>query len=198
MNKGISNCKFCNKLFEYRIRKNRGIYCSRHCQNTANARRAAQIAEAKKKISICKKCNKEFRYKPCDQPGIYCSIICKRKGSKLTDVTKKERMKMYYERDVIRQNNCWDWNGMIYNTGYASIPQGRNKTILAHRASWLIHFGDIPQNMFVLHKCDNPPCTNPKHLFLGTAKDNSIDMIKKGRASGQFQKGLIPWNKKNL
>ena len=51
----------------------------------------------------------------------------------------------------------------------------------ASRVSWIIHFGDIPRGMHVCHKCDNPECTNPEHLFLGTAKDNALDKESKMR-----------------
>ena len=50
-----------------------------------------------------------------------------------------------------------------------------------HRYSWIIHFGNVPDGLQVCHTCDNPPCVNPSHLFLGTAKDNAIDREKKGR-----------------
>ncbi len=59
----------------------------------------------------------------------------------------------------------------------------RKKAIAAHRAAWMMWKGDIPEGICVLHKCDNPKCINPEHLFLGTRIDNNIDKFKKGRQS---------------
>ena len=75
---------------------------------------------------------------------------------------------------------CWIWLGTYSSNGYSSVTvNGRGTT--AYRLSWLIHSGEIPDNLFVLHKCDNPKCVNPTHLFLGTHGDNMRDMFAKGR-----------------
>lgn len=78
---------------------------------------------------------------------------------------------------------CWRWLGNK-NHGYGRFWVD-NGTVFAHRYSYLIHYGDIPLSTFVLHKCDNPECTNPEHLFLGTALDNVLDKVAKGRLHNQ-------------
>ncbi len=83
-----------------------------------------------------------------------------------------------------RTSGCWNWTGATINTGYGSICHD-GKHCLAHRASWQIHKGEIPGKLLVLHRCDNRLCVNPAHLFLGTKKDNAIDMVKKGRNSNE-------------
>lgn len=78
-------------------------------------------------------------------------------------------------------DECWEWLGsLLYKWQYGVFCVGGGST-LAHRYSWKLHFGEIPPGMLVCHKCDNPPCVNPKHLFLGTGTDNMIDMVNKGR-----------------
>lgn len=79
---------------------------------------------------------------------------------------------------------CWRWTASTTSFGYGQLNPGwRNAApVRAHRVSWEIHNGPIPAGLDVLHRCDNPPCSNPDHLFLGTALDNMRDMIAKGRA----------------
>lgn len=86
--------------------------------------------------------------------------------------------------NVNKTGTCWLWTASFSGGGgdYGAIkPCGSRKPKRAHRISWELHFGPIPKGMYVLHHCDNPPCVNPSHLFLGTLKDNSQDMIQKGR-----------------
>jgi hypothetical protein len=88
----------------------------------------------------------------------------------------------------IDKNGCWAWKGSKFRFGYGKMNH-KNKAIAAHRVSWLIHNGGIPDNLCVLHSCDNPPCTNPKHLFLGSHADNAADRNKKGRQARGDRQG---------
>jgi hypothetical protein len=87
-------------------------------------------------------------------------------------------------RDVARvddASSCWLWMGWRNKNGYGQVKGGlyRNKT--AHRVVWTHVNGPIPDGLWVLHRCDNPPCVRPDHLFLGTPSDNAADMVAKGR-----------------
>jgi hypothetical protein len=85
-------------------------------------------------------------------------------------------------RKIIRTFNspCWEWTGTIGASGYGRIMYSR-KVIQAHRLSWIVHNGKIPKGLWVLHKCNNRCCCNPNHLYVGTPKDNYLDMIVAGR-----------------
>jgi len=140
-------------------------------------------------IINCRQCGKDFKATPA---RYFCSRKCyykSRKGVespvlfwiKATEKQKLARLKINFNKHVIqKEDGCWDWKNCIMNNGYTTIYFGE-KLLLGHRASWMLHHGKIPDGLFVLHKCDNRKCTNPEHLFLGTAKDNVHDMIKKGR-----------------
>lgn len=80
--------------------------------------------------------------------------------------------------------DCWEWQGNrnVGRGGYGQLSVWPN-TYLAHRIAYALTKGPIPAGLFVLHRCDNPPCVNPAHLWLGTARDNSADMVAKGRAA---------------
>lgn len=91
--------------------------------------------------------------------------------------------------NVKKGSDCWQWQGAMMGRGwrerksYGIIAEGApsEKNIPAHRLSWILHYGPIPHGMMILHKCDNRSCVRPDHLFVGTAKDNTQDMLRKGR-----------------
>ena len=113
----------------------------------------------------------------------------------------------FFSRFVVdKDTGCWNWSGAPTTYGYGVIagpingkryaPKGQQ--LLAHRASWIIHNGDIPSGegshgYVVMHKCDNRLCVNPEHLVLGTQADNVKDMIEKGRKVSGTPSGVKHW-----
>jgi HNH endonuclease len=82
---------------------------------------------------------------------------------------------------VKKTATCWLWTGYIDNKGYGKMWRRPQKAAIASRVSWELHNGPIPEGMNVLHRCDNPACVRPEHLFLGTIMDNNRDRYAKGR-----------------
>jgi hypothetical protein len=81
---------------------------------------------------------------------------------------------------VTKSDGCWEWSKCRGVSGYGRI-QINQKSVEAHRFSYEMHYGPIPEGMCVCHHCDNPACVRPDHLFLGTHGDNANDKINKGR-----------------
>jgi len=81
------------------------------------------------------------------------------------------------------RSECWPWTGNNDSRGYGLVRVQR-RLWRAHRVSWILHHGPIPEGLFVLHACDNPTCVNPSHLMLGTARANAMDAARKGRMKG--------------
>jgi HNH endonuclease len=110
----------------------------------------------------CRSCGAKFE---ANSGGKYCNQICQ-----------------FNYLIIKRPNGCWDARCKSTSHGYIRFRGRRNaKSILAHRLSFEMYRGPVPKDVFVLHTCDNPRCTNPEHLFLGSKKDNAQDCIAKGR-----------------
>lgn len=83
---------------------------------------------------------------------------------------------------VSKTDGCWEWTGAKDGRGYGGLKVNK-KMVKAHRLSWTIHNGDISDDLFCCHHCDNPACVRPEHLFVGTHSDNMRDMSVKGRTT---------------
>ena len=101
---------------------------------------------------------------------------------------------------VQKSRGCWEWIGSRTKKNYGQfrkqkVPGRKKKNVQAHRWAYANTIGPIPKGLFVCHHCDNPPCVNPKHLFLGTHRDNMLDMRKKGRGNKFFGGGGFRFSK---
>lgn len=111
------------------------------------------------------------------------------KGWGCRSQTKEERERVFWSRIEIHPSGCWLWTRYRNKQGYGYGFSLDGRQQLSHRVAWQFTFGSIPEGLDVLHRCDNPQCCNPAHLWLGTDKDNVHDSVRKGRFHNGGAKG---------
>lgn len=134
-------------------------------------------------LRICLFCKSEFtatNHQVKNGFGIFCSKKCTINSGMKSKRPIEER---FWEKvDKKSNESCWNFIG-ANNQGYGQLYVSKGKKIRANRLSYEIHFGKISDNLVVCHRCDNPSCVNPKHLFAGSQKDNITDMHSKNRGN---------------
>jgi hypothetical protein len=118
----------------------------------------------------------------------FCSDACKATAIRpptRTGTGKPIAVRFWEKVEKHASTACWLWTGMRNKDGYGILSGGAERAdvnfLRAHRISWELHYGPIHSEQHVLHKCDNPPCVNPRHLFLGDQVANNADRDSKGR-----------------
>lgn len=155
--------------------------CSAKCRGVSQRGMIRQPVERTCEICSIVFAVPSYRVKPGE--ARFCGKACKGEATRrrrTVDLTTR------FWRHVDKSGACWVWTGAHNKQGYGAIALYHTRPTFraapAHRVSWELHFGPISDGLWVLHRCDNPPCVRPDHLFLGTPQDNIDDMRAKGRA----------------
>jgi hypothetical protein len=167
-----TTCEACGlPFFARRDLRERGEakFCSRACYRSTTSL----------DFRPCPQCQTPFRptrFELAKGEGKYCGRICAVIGRRESPVDR-------FWRQVQKGAGCWLWLGLCDTNGYGRLfigPEAGNE-MKAHRFSWELHCGPIPEDQMALHQCDTPPCVNYAHLYLGTNTDNMRDRARRGR-----------------
>jgi hypothetical protein len=166
------SCLKCGQsffVFPHRLRDGRGVYCSKACLYGDRARRLALPPNC-----VCIVCGTAFQRKP-SRIRKYCSKACARAPEPL--------YQRFWRQVEYGGPGCWPWIGARTRRGYGIITLGTRADHWCARATrvmWRLVHGEDP--VFACHRCDNPPCCRPSHIYNGTPRENAQDMWQRGRA----------------
>jgi len=141
---------------------------------------------------LCETCGRTFQRKPKSSDAewadkSFCSLACSNDAKK----DKPLHLRFWEYAGVSDGNQCWKWHGTTDDRGYGRISF-RTQKIKAHRVSYELRYGPIPDGFVICHACDNPNCVNPNHLYADTQKANMQDASRKGRLNPKSLKNLRP------
>lgn len=192
--KGSSICLNCESEFTWERANTQP--CPKYCCNPCR--------EAHKKAKVtfygnteCQTCGSLFHWKRSIKQGAakFCSNKCKK--NHLGENNFFDRKLKIFNRHVVKyENSCWDWKGYIRG-GY-SVFMVNKKHVLAHRFSWSLLNGEIPKEKQINHHCDNPKCTRPDHLYLGTSQENDRDRVARDRQAKGSKNGDSKLNEEKV
>jgi len=156
------NCEYCGNTYTV-TRRAPTKYCSRACSGAARTMSC---------FRACPWCSKSFKPKHTAQRC--CSRSCGRFFCLKNYDPHKAAIDRFWASVRKSPSGCWLWTGAVRGDGYGAVWNG-NRQIGAHRFSYQIHYGDIPDTLWTLHRCDTPLCVNPNHLYLGDSSQNQRD-----------------------